>query len=81
MFASIGFPPMARVKSGGARVIYFFHGFAMPIYLLAAYAKNEKATLTEREKAMMKVLVKGLVASAMRTKPATGESRRNRERH
>lgn len=30
-------------KRGGARVIYYFHDAGVPIFLLALYAKNEKA--------------------------------------
>ena len=32
-----------RGKRGGARVIYFHHGAAMPLFALTAYAKNERA--------------------------------------
>jgi hypothetical protein len=37
-------------KRGGARVIYYFHDPAMPIFLLALYAKNDKRDLTAQEK-------------------------------
>ncbi len=50
-----------RGKSAGARIIYYYHCNNTPIFLLAAYAKNEKLDLTEAEKAMMKSLVKTLV--------------------
>ena len=50
-----------RGKSGGARVIYYFHDSEMPIYLLAVYAKNEKINLTQRERNALKVLAKDLV--------------------
>jgi hypothetical protein len=36
-----------RGKRGGARVIYFFHGMDMPLFLLEAYAKNEQANLSQ----------------------------------
>ena len=29
-------------KRGGARVIYYFHSPQLPVFLLAAYSKNEK---------------------------------------
>ena len=35
-----------RGKRGGARVIYFFCGDDLPIFLLAAFAKNDRADLT-----------------------------------
>ncbi|KKO45318.1 toxin RelE [Arsukibacterium ikkense] len=44
-------------KSGSARVIYFL-ATAEIIYLLLAYAKNEKDSLTAAEKAELKQLTK-----------------------
>ena len=44
-------------KSGSARVIYFL-ATAEVIYLLLAYAKNEKESLTAAEKAELKQLTK-----------------------
>jgi hypothetical protein len=38
-----------RGKRGGARVIYLFGGDAVPIFLLAVFAKNEKSDLTQAE--------------------------------
>jgi hypothetical protein len=49
-------------RRGGARVIYYFHDDAMPILLLAIYAKNEKADLAAAEKREFARLVKELVA-------------------
>jgi hypothetical protein len=37
-------------KRGGARVIYILRGEAFPIFLISAYAKNEKDNLTMRER-------------------------------
>src|ERR1700722_2729138 len=37
-------------KSGGARVVYILRNEAFPVFLVAAYAKNEKANLTKRER-------------------------------
>lgn len=39
-----------RGKSGGARIIYYFHAAPGMIYLLTAYAKSESENLTEDEK-------------------------------
>lgn len=39
-----------RGKSGGVRVIYYFHSGAMPLYLLTMFAKNERANLTKAER-------------------------------
>jgi hypothetical protein len=39
-----------RGKRGGARVIYLFGGDDVPVFLLALFAKNEKADLTQKER-------------------------------
>ncbi len=52
-----------RGKSGGIRVIYYFHSELMPLYLLAAFGKNEKANLSEKERHSLAKSVKELVAS------------------
>ena len=38
-----------RGKSGGARIIYYFHNELVPVFLLAVFAKNEQANLTRAE--------------------------------
>ncbi len=50
-------------KRGGARVIYFFHNEALPIFLLAMYGKNEKANLSKDERNAMAKLVPALIHS------------------
>jgi len=37
-------------KRGGARVVYILRGDSFPIFLVAAYAKNEKENLTKAER-------------------------------
>jgi hypothetical protein len=37
-------------KRGGARVIYIFRNESFPVFLITAYAKNEKENLTKRER-------------------------------
>ena len=51
-----------RGKRGGARVIYYYHDQRLPLFLLAAYGKNEKANLSQAERNAMKRLVPVLVA-------------------
>jgi hypothetical protein len=51
-----------RGKRGGARVIYYFHNEHLPVFLLAAYGKNEKANLSMAERSAMKRLIPALVA-------------------
>jgi RelE toxin of RelE / RelB toxin-antitoxin system len=48
-------------KRGGARVVYYFHASDVPIFLLAVYAKNEKADLTPAEKKEFASLLKELL--------------------
>ncbi|MGP1676192.1 MAG: type II toxin-antitoxin system RelE/ParE family toxin [Giesbergeria sp.] len=50
-----------RGKSGGVRVIYYFHSEAMPLYLLTVFAKNERANLTKAERNDLADLVETLV--------------------
>jgi hypothetical protein len=48
----------SRGKSGGARVIYYFHGSdRLPIYVLAIFGKNEKDNLSEEEKNALRKFV------------------------
>ncbi|MBI2895934.1 MAG: type II toxin-antitoxin system RelE/ParE family toxin [Deltaproteobacteria bacterium] len=44
-------------KSGGVRVIYYFHDVNLPVYVLAGFAKNEKANLSARERAQLRRFV------------------------
>jgi hypothetical protein len=39
-----------RGKSGGARVIYRYHSEVMPLFALTAYAKNERADLSQADR-------------------------------
>ena len=50
-----------RGKSGGVRVIYYFHSEAMPLYLLTMFAKNERANLSKAERNELAGLVDELV--------------------
>jgi hypothetical protein len=51
----------ARGKSGGARIIYLFSGESLPVFLLAAFAKNEKANLTAAERNALSKLVDEMI--------------------
>lgn len=48
-------------KSGGARVVYFFHSDIMPAYLLAVFAKNDKANLSMAERNGLRKMVREMV--------------------
>ena len=58
-----------RGKSGGVRVIYYFHDERLPLYLLTLFAKNEQANLTARERNMLATLVDTLVTTALERNP------------
>lgn len=53
-----------RGKSGGVRVIYYFHSERLPLYLLTLFAKNERAnlTLTRAERNELASLIDALVS-------------------
>lgn len=48
-------------KSGGVRVIYYFHNEQIPLYLLTIFAKGEKANLNKAERNELAKLVRLLV--------------------
>ena len=48
-------------KSGGVRVIYYYHDDLMPLYLLTLFAKGDKANLTKAERNDLASLVDVLV--------------------
>lgn len=52
-----------RGKSGGVRVIYYFHSEAIPLYLLTLFAKNERSNLSKAERNELAELVGLLVAT------------------
>lgn len=61
-----------RGKSGGARVIYYFHSERIPLYLLTAFGKGEKANLSPTERAKLADLAQILKQSVP---PEQGEKR------
>jgi len=49
-----------RGKSGGVRVIYYWLRHDDQVYMLLIYPKSKKDTLTDRETALLRELVKEL---------------------
>ena len=45
----IRFAVGSKGKSGGVRVIYYFHNEEVPVFLLTVFAKNERADLSKSE--------------------------------
>ena len=48
-------------KSGGVRVIYFYHNEGMPLFLLTVYGKNEQDNLTRAQRHDMRKVTETLV--------------------
>ena len=57
-----------RGKSGGARVIYYYHNNTMPVFALTAYAKNERANLSQADRNEFRRLTALLVERYARRK-------------
>lgn len=55
-------------KSGGVRIIYYYHDPRIPLYLLTVFGKNEKSNITKSERNELAKLVKRLVHSALKRK-------------
>jgi len=55
-----------RGKRGGARVLYIFGGDDIPVFLLAAFAKNERDDLTPAERTAMAKAVSTMLANYRR---------------
>jgi hypothetical protein len=48
-------------KSGGVRVIYYYHDERMPLYLLTMFGKGERDNLTKAEQNALRRLVRTLI--------------------
>lgn len=57
-----------RGKSGGARVVYFFHNPDIPIFVLSAYAKSQRADISDADRDDFKRIAKLLVETYGKTK-------------
>lgn len=51
-----------RGKSGGVRIIYYFHSELFPVFLLTVYAKNQSANLTGAERNELKKMIPRLIS-------------------
>jgi hypothetical protein len=50
-----------RGKRGGARIIHFFHSTLLPLFVLTAFAKNERTDLSQADRNSLQRLTKTLV--------------------
>jgi hypothetical protein len=57
----VRFAGRGKGKSGGYRVITFFTGTEMPVFLLNIFAKNEKTDLTSKERRVFKAVLADMV--------------------
>jgi hypothetical protein len=64
----VRFSGKRKGKSGGYRVITFFSGMDIPVFLLDVYTKGEKVTLTHAEKNALKKLLAGIAEAYRRRK-------------
>src|SRR5436309_2194851 len=54
----VRFAGRGKGKSGGYRVITFFAGTEIPVFLLNIFAKNEKTDLNAKERSVLKTLLR-----------------------
>lgn len=67
----VRFAGRGKGKSGGYRVITFFSGPQIPVFLLNVFAKNEKIDLTAQERRILK----GVLADIVKAYRSGGERR------
>ena len=52
-------------KSGGVRIIYYYHDERIPLYLLPMFGKNEQANLTKADRNALSKLIIILIEKAL----------------
>jgi hypothetical protein len=62
----VRFPARGKGKSGGYRVITFYSGEDIPVFLLAVFAKGDKIDLTQRERNELRDVLGHLVKTYRR---------------
>lgn len=50
-------------KSGGVRVIYYYHSHEMPLYLFTVFGKGDKASMTRAEENDLRQVVASIKAA------------------
>jgi hypothetical protein len=51
-----------KVKSGGYRIITFYSGVDVPVFLLAVFSNGERADLSPKERRELAKLTKAIIA-------------------
>lgn len=49
-----------RGKSGGVRIVYYYHDMNVPVFLLTVFAKNERAGLSKDELSQLAKVAKAM---------------------
>ena len=52
-------------KSGGVRIIYFYHDHRIPLYLLTVFGKNEQSNISKSKRNELAKLASMLVQVAL----------------
>ena len=52
-------------KSGGYRVVYYYHDLNVPVFAMALFAKNEKANLSPAERNELRSIMPRIVKAYM----------------
>lgn len=55
-------PGRGKGKRGGYRVVTFYSGDALPVFLITVFGKGEKGDLNQKERNALKTMTKTLVA-------------------
>lgn len=66
----VRFAREGKGKSGGYRVITYFTGTDIPVFLLNIFSKNEKADLTPKERSVLKSVLAN-ISKTYRSKEPT----------
>lgn len=64
------FAGKGKGKSGGYRVITFYSGEDIPVFLLNVFAKNEKTDMSQEERNQLKTVLAALAGTYRRRKRA-----------
>jgi hypothetical protein len=63
----VRFPMRGRGKSGGARIVTFYSGVDVPVFLLDIYVKGERIDLTQAERKALKTILTDTAESYRRS--------------
>jgi hypothetical protein len=64
----VRFAGKGKGKSGGYRIITFYSGEDIPVFLLNVFAKNEKTDLSQAERNELKTILAALADAYLRRK-------------